>query len=100
MQHAPDTVLILLRARAEIIVGRMRENPHSHPVVQERDIELVLQRFEEQYRDSLIRKKFALDTSDAKPAETLKAFAAQIEKHLSQTDRLRLIAHQSWPGAT
>ena len=99
MQHAPDTVLILLRARAEIIAGRMRENPHPRPVVQERDIELVLQRFEEQYRDSLIYKKFAIDTSDANPVETLEAFATQIEKHLSQSDRLRLIAHQSWPGA-
>ena len=65
MQHAPDTVLVLLRARPEVIAQRMREQPHERPVVQEKDIEHVLQRFEEEYRDSLIRKKFALDTSDA-----------------------------------
>ena len=56
MQHAPDTVLVLLRARPEVIAQRMREQPHERPVVQEKDIEHVLQRFEEEYRDSLIRK--------------------------------------------
>ena len=97
MQHAPDTVLVLLRARPEVIAQRMREQPHERPVVQEKDIEHVLQRFEEEYRDSLIRKKFALDTSDATVEQTLAEFAGAIKEHLSETDRLRLLAHQNWP---
>ena len=96
MQHAPDTVLVLLRARSEVIAQRMREQPHERPVVQEKDIEHVLQRFEEEFRDSLIRKKFALDTSDATVEQTLAEFAGEIKQHLSETDRLRLLAHQNW----
>ncbi len=98
MEHAPDTVLILLRARLEIIAQRMQQQPHERQVVQEKDIEHVLQRFEEEYNATLIRKKFALDTSDVPVEETLGEFAAQIKKHLSQADRLRLLAHQNWPG--
>ena len=98
MQHAPDTVLVLLRARSEVIAQRMREQPHERPVVQEKDIEHVLQRFEEEFRDSLIRKKFALDTSDATVEQTLAEFAGEIKQHLSETDRLRLLAHQNWPS--
>ena len=41
MQHAPDTVLVLVRARPEVIAQRMREQPHERPVVQEKDIEYV-----------------------------------------------------------
>ena len=77
----------------------MRQHPHPRPVVQEKDIEFVLQRFEEEYSASLIRKKFALGTSDATVRETLAEFAAQIKNHLSQPDRLRLLAHQNWPCA-
>lgn len=98
MHHAPDTVLILLRARHEIIAQRMRQQPHKRQVIQEKDIQHVLQRFEEEYRNSLIRRKFALDTSDAPVEKTLAEFAVQIKKHLSQADRLRLLAHQNWPG--
>ena len=67
-------------------------------MVQEKDIEHVLQRFEEEYRDSLIRKKFALDTSDVTVEQTLAEFAGEIKNHLSEADRLRLLAHQNWPS--
>ena len=97
MKKAPDTVLILLRARPEVIARRMRDNPHRRPVVQEQDIEHVLQRFEEEYQDSLLRKKFALDTSDATVKQTLAEFAENLKPHLTQADQLRLLAHQSWP---
>jgi len=97
LRRAPDTVLILLRARADVISRRMGENPHPWSLVREEDIDHVLQRFEEEYRNSLLRRKFALDTSDVAVEQTLAEFAAQIEKHLSQADRLRLLAHQAWP---
>ena len=97
MKKAPDTVLILLRARPEVIARRMRENPHRRPVVQEQDIEHVLQRFEEEFQDSLLRRKFALDTSDVTVEQTLAEFAENLKPHLTQADQLRLLAHQSWP---
>ncbi len=97
VQHAPDTVLILLRAGREVITQRMRTAPHARPVVKKADIDHVLARFEEEYRNSLIRKKFTLDTSDATIEQTLAEFAAQIKKHLSRADRLRVLVHQAWP---
>lgn len=99
MAKAPDTVLVLLRARPDIIVRRLREAPHECQIVQEKDVELVLQRFEEEHGDSSLRRKIALDTSDVTVQETLREFTAQIEPHLTQADRLRMIAHQNWPAA-
>ena len=52
-------------------------------LVQEKDIERVLARFEEEYDKSLIRNKFALDTSTATIDETLAEFAREIKPHLA-----------------
>jgi hypothetical protein len=95
MEEAPDTVLILLKASAEVIAQRMRENPQPCGVLQEKDIEYVLQRFEEEHQASLIRRKFILDTTTATVEETLAEFAEQIELYLTDTDRLRMLAHQA-----
>ena len=97
MAKAPETVLVLLKASAEVITQRGRENPHKHGVVQEKDIAYILQRFEEEYQSSLIRKRFMLDTTTATVEETLKEFVVQIEPHLISADRLRLLNHRSWP---
>ncbi len=95
MKEAPDTVLILLKASAEVIAQRLRENPQPLGVLQEKDIEYVLQRFDEEYQASLIRRKFSLDTTTATVEETLSEFAEQIELYLSDADRLRMLAHQA-----
>ena len=95
MEKAPDTVLILLNASAEVIAKRMRENLHPRPVVLEQDIAHVLQRFDEEYQNSLIRRKFVLDTTTTTVAETLQQFATQIEPYLTDTDRLRMLAHKA-----
>ncbi|MCZ6676406.1 MAG: hypothetical protein O7E52_04065 [Candidatus Poribacteria bacterium] len=95
MDIAPDTVLILLKASAEVIIKRMRENPHPRGAVQEQDIEHVLQRFDEEYQNSLIRRRFVLDTTTATVSETLSQFVAQIEPYLSEADRLRILTHQA-----
>ena len=97
LNKSPDTVMVLLRARSEIIAKRMRENPHARQLIQEEDIDYVLQRFEEEYQTSLLRKKFALDTSDVAVEQTLAEFVEQIESRLSQADQLRLLAHHAWP---
>ena len=95
MEEAPDTVLILIKASAAVVAQRMRENPQPRGVLQEKDIEYVLQRFEEEHQASLIRRKFILDTTTATVEETLAEFADQIEPYLTDTDRLRMLAHQA-----
>jgi len=62
----------------------MKEDPHQNAVLQEKDIELVLQRFEEEYWDSLIRRRFSIDTSTATVEESLNEFVSQITPLLTE----------------
>ena len=121
MERAPDTVLVLLRASRDVIAQRMAEHPQpgvvrveyqeqgeltkgteksTRGVVREDDIEHVLERFEEEYQDSLLRRKIALDTSNITVEETLGQFVSNIKPFLTQPDRLRILTHQALtPGA-
>ena len=92
---APDTVMVLLEASVEVIARRMKGSSHEHQVVKEEDIEHVTERFREEYEASLIHKSFVLDTTSAKVDETLAEFAEQIEPHLTQADRTRVLTHQA-----
>ena len=56
----------------------------------EADVEHVIQRFEEEYENSLIRQKFRLDTSTATVAESVAEFAGKIQACLTDGDLLRL----------
>ena len=93
MEVAPDTVVVLVKASPQAIAQRMREAPHAHGLLREEDIEAVLQRFEDEYYQSVLRHKFVLDTSETTPEETLAEFQRQIDPYLSDGDRLRLLAH-------
>jgi shikimate kinase len=95
LEQAPDTVLILLKASSEVIAKRLRETPHQHTVLREQDVEHVLQRFEEEYEQSLLSGKFVLDTTSATVEETLAEFVSRIDPFLSQSDRLRMMTHQA-----
>jgi len=58
----------------------------------------VLQRFEEEYQRSGIRRRFALDTSDATVEETRQEFLRQMEPHFTERDRLAVLSHQHLVG--
>ncbi len=92
---APDTLLVLVKAEPEVIARRMKGHPHQNGIVQEEDIELVLQRFEEEFEKSAILHKIAIDTSTATVKESLADFVRKIGPHLSQTDRLRILTHRA-----
>ena len=70
----------------------MRETPHDAPVLQGSDIERVLDRFDEEYQDSLIERRFTLDTSKASVAETFQEFREHMGPYLSSSDRLRMLS--------
>ena len=95
MEMAPDTALVLVKASPEVIARRMKEEPRHNRLVQEKDIELVLQRFEEEYDRSWLGKKFTLDTSAATVEESLAQFVEQFEPLMTEGDRLRMLTHQS-----
>jgi len=98
MERAPDTVLVLLKASPEVIKQRMRENPHRYNFIEEEDVELILDRFEEEYTNSMLGRKLTLDTTDSTPAKTLEEFVEQIEPHLTERDHQRIAMHKALHG--
>ncbi len=93
-RHAPDTVLVLVKASADVIARRLKENPHKNGLVQETDIDHVLERFQQEFDGSSLRHKIVLDTSTATVGETLAEFVEKIEPHLTQDDRLSMMSRQ------
>jgi thymidylate kinase len=94
MKVAPDTTLVLLKASPEAVRARRAENPHRWCPIEDEDVELVLDRFEEEYARSGIRRRFTLDTTNTTVEDTLADFLEAMEPHLTQSDRLALIAHR------
>ena len=92
LERGPDTVLVHLKASPVVIARRMRENPHRNSVLQERDIEGLLERFDDEVRNSRIAHKIEIDTSDKTVAETLSELMEKMEPHLSDVDKQRLLA--------
>ena len=95
MLNAPDTVLVLLGASPEAIVKRMRDDPRLGCPLREEDVPQVLAHFEEEYTNSLILRRFALDTTDTSPAGTLNAFVRQMKPYFSQVDHLRIASRNA-----
>ena len=95
MKAAPDTVLVLLKAAPQVIARRMNETPHPHAVVQEKDIEYVVGKFEDQYERSLIKSKFTVDTGTATIEESLSEFVSKYEPLLTDADRMRILVHKA-----
>ena len=91
----PELVLILVKASPEVIARRMKEGAHPNAVVQEKDIELVLRRFQEEFGRSWVRSKFELDTSTATVDETITEFEAKMEPHFTRYDQIRILSNNA-----
>ena len=61
MNLAPDTVIVLVKATADVIRQRLRDNPRPTPL-SDQHVEQVLQRYDEEYNNSLIYRQISLDT--------------------------------------
>ena len=94
VRFAPDTVLVLVKAAPEVISRRMKESPHQNGVLREDDVELVLQRFEEEDKSSLIENRITLDTTDTTPEETVSELVEKLDPFLTEADRVRMLTHQ------
>ena len=107
LERAPNVVLVLLHASPEVIRQRMAApkdtrtaprdsepfGPPTARVVQDGDVEHVLERFEEEYGNSLIQSRFTLDTSSATIDETLAEFVRKTVPMLSAEDRRQIEQH-------
>ena len=108
LERAPETVLVLVKASPDVIRQRMRANvfpdaetveaqrkskPFGEPtrgVVREQDVELVLDRFQEEFDASLLKNKMVLDTTGATVEETLSEFVEKMEPFFADADRRRM----------
>jgi hypothetical protein len=93
-EYFPGTVLVLLRASPEMIAKRMREKRHPDNVIKADDIESLIGRFDEEYKESLMSLKFVLDTTNATQEETLNEFIKSMTGHFSDTDTIRMLHRQ------
>ena len=69
----------------------MAAEPREFGVVKEPDVEFILQRFEEEYNRSFLRQKIEIDNTELTPEETLARFVEEIQPHLTQADRMRIL---------
>lgn len=90
MTIAPDTVIVHVTASPDVIRERMRAEPRPRSRVREEDIETICDRFAEEFRSTLIRRRITIDTSTSTPEGTFQEFLRKIEPHLTLADRLRL----------
>ena len=108
LQRAPNSVLVLMKATPEVIRARMAANyfpdaatverqkrsklfgEPTRGVVQDKDVEYVLTRFQEEFDASLIGNKLVLDTTGASVEETLAEFLKGVTPLLSEADQARM----------
>jgi hypothetical protein len=95
LELGPDTVIVHLKASPEVIRERMKANPHESQVIKEEDVELVLQRFQEEYDDAVFFSRMELDTTTATVEETLAEWVEQMEPFWSDADRIRMLMRRS-----
>ena len=95
LDRGPDTVLVLCQVSPNVIRRRMKENPHKNGLVQEKDIQLVVGRFEEEYEKSLLKNKFTVDTGTKTVDESLAEFVEKIEEFITDADRLKILVHRA-----
>ena len=95
MEAMPDAILVLVKASAEVIRQRMREVEHPTSLFQEKDIEYVLGRFQEEFDNSLIRQRFAIDTAKTTVDESLEEFVQKVDHYITPEDRQRIVSHRA-----
>lgn len=94
LKHEPGTVLVLVKASPSVIRRRMSESPHHRGVLNEKDVELVQERFEYEFNHSLIGKRITLDTSEATVEKSLAEFAEKVRPHLTEADRSLMLLNR------
>ncbi|SVB75149.1 uncharacterized protein METZ01_LOCUS228003 [marine metagenome] len=94
MHKAPDTVLVHVKASADVIRKRMKENPHKFSLLQDKDIETVLTGFAHHYEVSFLRHKFEIDTSTSSIGESICEFVGKLIPNLQSEDRQKIMFHR------
>lgn len=83
-----DLILVHLHARPEVIRQRMESAPHPQPLVPSCDVDEILERFDQEVRQSWIHRHFEIDTSQLSPEQLLATFFEKVVPHLDSKDSL------------
>ena len=100
----PDCVLVLIKATPDAIRQRMQDGNspypkrHANTMFKGEDAEYILDRFQEEFENSLIRQRFSIDTTDSTPQESLQEFITKVGPYVAPSDRERIAAHQAKGG--
>ena len=89
LEVAPEYVLVLLRSSPQAIRERMLSNPRPGHIPRENDVEKVIGLFEEQYDESELNQKLAIQTSGVSVEESVAEFVRKVEPFLTDEDRGR-----------
>ena len=89
LQMMPDVVLVLVRATPEEVRERMKAEPRPRGLLRDKDVERIIDLFEEQFSNSGLAHKLAIDTSGQTAEESVAEFARKIEPVLTDADRRR-----------
>jgi hypothetical protein len=65
----------------------MCSNPRARGILQEEDVEVVVDRFREEYDNSLIYRRFTLAATDGSLESAVQAFLRQMWPHCRPTGR-------------
>lgn len=91
-----DTILLLLSASPEAIIERMERSPHKYNVIKKEDVQDLLEKFETEYRQSLLQRKISIDTTNLTPDEVLDKFISSLLsirwRTLPERDLIRIFA--------
>ena len=68
----------------------MKDNPHLNGALQDADVERVLERYEEEFADSLLLHKTRLDTTSATIQESTDEIIEKITALMTEEDRQRI----------
>ena len=98
MELMPDCILVLVKASPETIVKRMGNghspypDRHTNTMFKKEDSKYILDRFEEEFSDSLIKQKISLDTTNSSPEESLNEFVEKVSPFITADDLSRIEA--------
>ena len=86
LKVAQNPVLVLVTATAETIYERMANGRHARETINKTNVPYLLKRFEEEFENSLLPKKFILDTTNTTPDQTFNEFMTKYEPFVTQDD--------------
>ena len=66
----------------------METAPHQYPVVPRGDVQEILDEFQREYRETWIKRKIEIDTTDLTPERLVDVFLAESVPHLNTRDML------------